>query len=577
MRALVPLVALAVLGAAAGCSGGRQGGAVPAPAPSGQSPAQYRVTFLIDVPAQSTTAASRRRPQYISPATTQMVVNIQQNGSSVSGYPVTVSLTPTSGGCTSTLANTSCQLSFSLAPGSYSATLTAQDASAQALSAAQSVAFTVVVGSNNTVAITLSGIPQEMDIAPGARAVHGSQSAGLVLYGSSPQPFIVNVRDVDGNIIVGPGSPTYSVSVLSGSGWTPAAPSSTAPNVFTLTPPGTNGAGALLRVTATYSDATCTRAGAVCSATFSVKNDIQTLFIANQASPEGGNTVTEYAPPYTGTPTTISNGVYLPFALVLDAYGNLFVANEEGGSTVTEYAPPYSGTPTTISNGVNEPFALALDAAGDLFVANTGGSTVTEYAPPYSGTPTTISNGVNKPFALALDAAGDLFVANTGGNTVTEYAPPYSGTPTTISTGVNQPYALALDAAGDLFVANEEGSTVTEYAPPYSGTPTTISNGVNLPIALALDAAGDLFVGNAGLTQFVGFTVTEYAPPYTGTPATISKGVYQPYALALDGAGDLFVANHGLSTVTEFAPPYSGTPTTISNGVIEPYALVLTP
>ena len=162
----------------------------------------------------------------------------------------------------------------------------------------------------------------------------------------------------------------------------------------------------------------------------------------------------------------------------------LFVANfNAGNNTVTVYAPPYTGTPTTINTGVNDPQALALDAAGDLFVANINVNTVTEYAPPYIGAPTIISTAVSGPDALALDVAGDLFVANDGNfpspYNVTEYAPPYTSTPTIISSGV--PKALALDAAGKLFVANAN-NTVTLYVPPYTGaSPTTISTGVNGP------------------------------------------------------------------------------------------------
>lgn len=91
-----------------------------------------------------------------------------------------------------------------------------------------------------------------------------------------------------------------------------------------------------------------------------------------------------------------------PAALTLDGAGNLFVANQNGVNTVTEYALPYTGTPTTISNGVSTPVALALGGAANLFVANSSANTVTEYAPPYTGTPTTISNGVNGPSALGF-------------------------------------------------------------------------------------------------------------------------------------------------------------------------------
>jgi sugar lactone lactonase YvrE len=577
VRQFVLLIGFVFLAAAAGCGGGSARGPVPSSVASpGTSLAKYQVTVRIDAPKLAGTAG-RRRPQYLSAATTQMVIDIHQSGGSIAGYPKTVALTPTSGGCTSTLASTSCQIIVSLAAGNYIAALTAEDASGRALSAAQSIALTVVANAANSIALTLSGIPHELDVASGARAVHGSQNEGLLLYGSAAQAFIVTARDVDGNIIVGPGAPTYAMSVVSGSGWTPSAPPATTPNTFTLTPPGINGAGAVLRVTATYPDTTCTQPGAVCTATFSVKNDIQTLFVANL----NGGTVTEYAPPYTGAPTTISLGANSPYALTMDAAGNLFVANQLG-NTVSRYAPPYTGTPATISTGVNVPQAVALDAAGNLFVLNyevTPGNlsfgSVTEYAPPYTATPTTILTP-SGPRALTMDAAGHLFVADWGGSVVTVYALPYDGPPTTILSGVNQPLSLAVDAAGNLFVGNYAGGyaggTVTVYAPPYTGTPTTISTGVSAPRSLTLDAAGNLFVGNHGNN-----TVTEYVPPYSGAPATISSGVNDPYALTFDGMGNLFVANASGDTVTVYAPPYTGAPTTISTGVKAPFALLFTP
>jgi sugar lactone lactonase YvrE len=90
-----------------------------------------------------------------------------------------------------------------------------------------------------------------------------------------------------------------------------------------------------------------------------------------------------------------------PQGLAFDASGDLFVANLYN-DTVTEYAPPYTGPPSaTISIGLSGPEGLAFDTSGDLFVANRGN--VTEYAPPYTGAPiATISNGVGEPDGLAL-------------------------------------------------------------------------------------------------------------------------------------------------------------------------------
>jgi hypothetical protein len=96
-----------------------------------------------------------------------------------------------------------------------------------------------------------------------------------------------------------------------------------------------------------------------------------------------------------------------PVALLLDGAGDLFVANY-GNNTTEEFAPPYTGAPTTtitIAHGMNNPYALALDGAGNLFVGNVSGGTggtVTEYAPPYTAAPTTTITGVGDPIALLL-------------------------------------------------------------------------------------------------------------------------------------------------------------------------------
>jgi hypothetical protein len=59
----------------------------------------------------------------------------------------TVNLTPTSAGCSSTLASTQCVLTLALAPGSYSVVATTYDhlnAGGNVLSSAQNVAVTIV-------------------------------------------------------------------------------------------------------------------------------------------------------------------------------------------------------------------------------------------------------------------------------------------------------------------------------------------------------------------------------------------------------------------------------------------------
>jgi streptogramin lyase len=58
------------------------------------------------------------------------------------------------------------------------------------------------------------------------------------------------------------------------------------------------------------------------------------------------DTVTVYAPPYgpSNVTATITNGVNAVLGLAVDASGNVYVPNY-GGNTITAYAPPYTGAP----------------------------------------------------------------------------------------------------------------------------------------------------------------------------------------------------------------------------------------
>jgi serine/threonine-protein kinase len=61
-----------------------------------------------------------------------------------------------------------------------------------------------------------------------------------------------------------------------------------------------------------------------------------------------------YASPYSTPSLTLGASPSGVLALAFDIAGNLFAANQ-GNKTVNIYAPPYTGTPLTVSNGVNGP------------------------------------------------------------------------------------------------------------------------------------------------------------------------------------------------------------------------------
>ncbi|MGZ3503202.1 MAG: hypothetical protein ACXVAW_01420 [Vulcanimicrobiaceae bacterium] len=70
------LIAFA-LGAVRGCGGGTQDGALPAQPGFARSKCEEPAGYLQNRRAENTGVANARRPQYVSPATTQMAIDVQ--------------------------------------------------------------------------------------------------------------------------------------------------------------------------------------------------------------------------------------------------------------------------------------------------------------------------------------------------------------------------------------------------------------------------------------------------------------------------------------------------------------------
>lgn len=492
----------------------------------------------------------------------------------------TVGLTPTSAGCTSSLASTTCVLTLNLAPGSYAASITTYDGadgSGKILSTAQNVAFKVVAGSGNLVSLTLSGIP-----------------ANILVYGAGPDAVYALAQDADQNFIVGAGAPVFTAAKTGGSTVaTITQPAPRSPNriVFAAAAPSVIGT-ETIGITASYPAGqtnACAEPGAVCALPSAVTASYgQTLFESNYV----GSNVLGFTVPFASSSPVpaYTLTVKAALAMAIDPGDDLFVADFSTPGSLLEFEPPYTGPAVTNTHDVDSPYAMAIGSNGDVFVADTD-DYLEIYSPPYTAVPQSIGFSLMTPYDVVVDANNTAYIASAVNKKVIEYPFPFANTLYAQSTTA-QPYSLVL--SGTTLYVGEQGAIdiFTLGANHSASLEATLTSGIDAVYGMALDANGNLFAGNfAGGAGAVG-SITEFMPPFvTGNlpVATISESAtgastYNPWGLAFDHSGNLYVANEAggenAGGINEYSPPFSNASTpafALAGGAFsQPNVIVLT-
>jgi len=264
-------------------------------------------------------------------------------------------------------------------------------------------------------------------------------------------------------------------------------------------------------------------------------------------------------------------GLYQPTAIVVDAAGDVYIADTEDDrvrmigaanldiNTIAGNSfPGYAGDngPAGASQ-LNTPTGVAVDSAGNLYVADSLNGRIRKI--PKSATISTVAgNGVYSysgdggpaakaeayvPQGVAVDASGNRYIADSGNHVVRKVAA--NGTITTIagngtagfggdggsaaSSQLNTPTGVAVDKSGNIYIADSGNNRVRKIAP--NGSISTFAG---------TGAAG--FAGDGG--------------------AAASAQLYTPFGLAVDASGNLYIAELGNSRVRKIST--AGTITTVA-------------
>ncbi|MGA2177941.1 MAG: immunoglobulin domain-containing protein, partial [Verrucomicrobiota bacterium] len=240
-----------------------------------------------------------------------------------------------------------------------------------------------------------------------------------------------------------------------------------------------------------------------------------------------------------------------PLGVAVDAFGNLFIA-DEGNSVIREVGTNgiistvagnrtqgYSGDGGPATNAeLSYPVGVAMDASGNLFIADSGNWVIRKVGTNgiittvagngtwgYSGDGGPATNAeLRYPFGVAVDASGNLFIAAYGNNRIRMVGT--DGIITTVAGNGGQgysgdggpatdaelagPYDVAVDVSGNLFIGDfgndrirevENNGTITTVAGDgtdgYSGDGGAATNAeLTWPLGVAVDASGNLFIAD---------------------------------------------------------------------------------
>jgi len=244
-------------------------------------------------------------------------------------------------------------------------------------------------------------------------------------------------------------------------------------------------------------------------------------------------------------------GVTNPYAVAVDAAGNLYVAQaiaayDPSNSLLKESWNGGGYTGTTIASGFGYPTGIAIDGAGNVYVADQDGLTVYKETPTANGgyVQSVVDNTLGTVGGIAVDGAGNVYVGRGGIGVEKETLLGGSYVPSEIFYTFYA-YSIAVDPSGALYFATSTG--IIKETPSASGyVQSTI--GTIEPLKISVDGFGNVFAAN-GFSNGSIWEEVNTGSSYNQTQ--LVSGFDDLIGIATDGSGDVFFCSDSADQVWE--------------------------
>ena len=309
-----------------------------------------------------------------------------------------------------------------------------------------------------------------------------------------------------------------------------------------------------------------------------------------------------------------------PYGVVVDASGNLFIADRENNriqrvdkntGIITTVAgnghsgsslDPLDGGPAT-SATLSYPSGVAVDVEGNLFIADTFNNRIRKVEASTGIITTIAGNGIGNfgrlwgPVGLAIDMSSNLLIADRENNCIRRIITHTGNITIVAGTGsqgfsgeggpatsaiFDKPFGVAVDTSGNIYIADTNNHCIRQVDATTGNVTTVAGNrrggfsgdgglatnaSLKFPYGIIVDSSGNLLISDTennrirrvdARTRIITTVAGNGRREFIGDGGLAKDASFKaPRGVVLDGSGSLFIADSSNKRIRKVNGPFT--------------------